>query len=60
MIYRVTAVEPKVCTFTFTLDYEMKGMMNKLLEKVVMGAFTAQLRLWFERLKTYAETGRPV
>jgi hypothetical protein len=31
-----------------------------MLEKVVMGTFTSQLRLWFERMKTYAETGRPV
>lgn len=60
MMYRVEAVDPKVSTFTFIVDYEMKGLLNKMLEKVVMGAFTSQLRLWFERMKTYAETGRPV
>jgi hypothetical protein len=42
------------------MDYDMKGFLNKALEKVYMGAFTANLRLWFERLATYAETGRPV
>ena len=60
MIYRVEPVDNKTCTLRFTFDYEMKGLMNKMLEKVVMGTFTAQLKLWFERLKTYAETGRPV
>jgi carbon monoxide dehydrogenase subunit G len=60
MIYRVEPVEEKTSNLTFTIDWEMKGLINKLLEKVIMGQFTAQLRLWFERLKTYAETGRPV
>jgi ribosome-associated toxin RatA of RatAB toxin-antitoxin module len=60
MIYRVESIDAKMCNLTFTVDYEMKGFMNKMLEKVVMGTFTGQLRLWFERLKTYAETGRPV
>ncbi len=60
LIYRFEAVDAKTTSFTFTVDYEMKGFLNKMLEKVVMGTFTSQLRLWFERLKTYAETGRPV
>lgn len=60
MIYRLERVEDKACNLTFTLDYEMKGLLNKLLESVYMGTFISQLRLWFERLKTYAETGRPV
>jgi ribosome-associated toxin RatA of RatAB toxin-antitoxin module len=60
MIYRVEPVDEKTTTLQFTLDYDMKGFMNKMLEKVIMGAFTASLRLWFERLKTYAETGRVV
>ena len=60
LIYRLEAADPKTTSFTFTVDYEMKGLLNKMMEKVVMGAFTSQLRLWFERLKTYAETGRPV
>jgi hypothetical protein len=60
MTYRVEPVDDKTSNFIFTIDYEMQGVMNKILEKVVMGAFIASLRLWFERLKTYAETGRPV
>lgn len=60
MIYRLEDVDEKSCSLTFTIDWEMKGLLNKMLEKVVMGTFTSQLRLWFERLKTYAETGRPV
>lgn len=60
MIYRVEPVDEKTCSLTFTLDYKMKGILNQLLEKIIMGGFTSQLRLWFERLKTYAETGRPV
>ncbi|MFZ5432419.1 MAG: SRPBCC family protein [Calditrichota bacterium] len=60
MIYRLEVVEEKTCNLTFTIDYKMKGFFNQLLEKVVMGSFIAQLRLWFERLQTYAETGRPV
>jgi ribosome-associated toxin RatA of RatAB toxin-antitoxin module len=60
MIYRIESIDAKTCNLTFVVDYEMKGFMNKMLEKVVMGTFTGQLRLWFERLKTYAETGRPV
>jgi ribosome-associated toxin RatA of RatAB toxin-antitoxin module len=60
LVYRVEPVDKKTSSLTFVLDYEMKGFLNKMLEKVVMGTFTSQLRLWFERLKTYAETGRPV
>jgi hypothetical protein len=60
MIYRVEVVDEKMCNFIFTVDYEMKGFLNKMLEKVVMGTFVATFRLWFERLKTYAETGRVV
>jgi hypothetical protein len=60
MIYRVEVVDEKTCNFIFTIDYEMQGLLNKMLEKVVMGTFVGSLRLWFERLKTYAETGRPV
>jgi hypothetical protein len=60
MTYRLEPVDNKSCSLTFTIDYEMKGFMNKMLEKVYMGAFIANLRLWFERLTTYAETGRPV
>jgi ribosome-associated toxin RatA of RatAB toxin-antitoxin module len=59
-VYRIEPVDEKSCTLRFTMDYEMKGFLNKMLEKVVMGTFSAQLKLWFERLKTYAETGRPV
>jgi carbon monoxide dehydrogenase subunit G len=60
LIYRLEPTDEKTCNLVFTLDYEMKGLMNKLLEKVVMGQISNMLRLWFERLKTYAETGRPV
>lgn len=60
MTYRIEAVDTKKCSLTFTIDYEMKGFLNKMLEKVYMGTFIANLRLWFERLTTYAETGRPV
>lgn len=60
MIYRIEALESNLCVLTFTLDYKMKGMLNQILEKIIMGTFTAQLKLWFERLRTYAETGRPV
>lgn len=60
MIYRVEVIDEKTCNFTFTIDYEMNGFMNKMLEKVVMGTFIGSLRLWFERMQTYAETGRPV
>lgn len=59
-VYRIEPVDEKTCTLRFTVDYEMKGFLNKMLEKVVMGTFTAQLKLWFERLQTYAETGRVV
>ncbi|MBU0508113.1 SRPBCC family protein [bacterium] len=60
MIYRLETVDAKTCSLTFTMDYKMKGLMNQLLEQIIMGGFTSQLKLWFERLKTYAETGRPV
>ena len=60
MVYRVEALDDKVCNFMFTIEWEMKGFMNKMLEKVIMGTFTSQLKLWFERMRTYAETGRPV
>ncbi len=60
VVYRVEPVDAKTCTLRFTLDYEMQGFLNKMLETMVMGAFTANLKLWLERLKTYAETGRPV
>jgi hypothetical protein len=60
MVYRLEADDDKSCSLQFTIEWEMKGLLNKMLEKVVMGAFTSQLKLWFERLKTYAETGRPV
>lgn len=60
MIYRIEEVDKKTTNFTFTIEYEMKGFMNKMLEKVIMGTFISQLRLWFERLQTYAETGRVV
>jgi ribosome-associated toxin RatA of RatAB toxin-antitoxin module len=60
MVYRVEVIDAKTCNMTFSIDYEMKGFMNKMLEKVIMGTFTSQLRLWFERLRTYAETGRVV
>lgn len=58
--YRLIELAEKRCAVSFTIDYEMKGFMNKMLEKVIMGAFLSQYKLWFERLKTYAETGRPV
>jgi carbon monoxide dehydrogenase subunit G len=60
MVYRLEDVDAKSCSLTFNIDWEMKGFLNKMLEKVVMGTFTSHLKLWFERLKTYAETGRPV
>ncbi|MDD5088275.1 MAG: SRPBCC family protein [bacterium] len=60
LTYHLEAVDDKTCSLTFTLDYKMKGLLNQLLEKLIIGSFTTQLRLWFERLKTYAETGRPV
>jgi len=58
--FRFIELAEKRCAVNFTIDYEMKGFMNKMLEKVVMGAFLSQYKLWFERLKTYAETGRSV
>jgi carbon monoxide dehydrogenase subunit G len=60
MVYRLEEVDAKSCSLTFSMDWAMKGLLNQMLEKVVMGTFTSILRLWFERLKTYAETGRPV
>jgi hypothetical protein len=38
----------------------MKGLLAIMFEKVTIGALTAQYRIWLDRLKTYAETGRPV
>jgi len=60
VIFRLIELADKRCALNFTIDYEMKGFMNKMLEKVIMGALLSQYKLWFERLKTYAETGRPV
>ncbi|NUO18778.1 SRPBCC family protein [bacterium] len=60
VIFRLIELAEKRCALNFTIDYEMKGFMNKMLEKVIMGALLSQYKLWFERLKTYAETGRPV
>jgi hypothetical protein len=60
MVYRVESTGDKTCNFMFTIDWEMKGFMNKMLEKMIIGTFTSQLKLWFERMQTYAETGRPV
>jgi hypothetical protein len=60
IVFRVTEVDESSCSISFTLDYEMKGLMAKLFEKVTIGTLTAQYRIWLDRLKTYAETGRPV
>jgi hypothetical protein len=60
MTYRVEPTDDRKCCLTFTIDWEMKGLLNKMLEKIYIGTFVATLRLWFERLATYAETGRPV
>lgn len=60
VIFRLIELAEKRCALNFTIDYEMKGFMNKMLEKVIMGALLSQYKLWFERLKTYSETGRPV
>ncbi|MBK6765966.1 MAG: hypothetical protein IPG71_06455 [bacterium] len=60
VIFRMILLAEKRCALNFTIDYEMKGFMNKMLEKVIMGTLLSQYKLWFERLKTYAETGRPV
>ena len=60
LIFRLIELAEKRCALNFSIDYEMKGFMNKMLEKVIMGALVSQYKLWFERLKTYAETGRPV
>lgn len=60
MVFRITEIENSLCSVSFLLDYEMKGFLGKMFEKVAVGSFTSQYRLWFDRLKTYAETGRPV
>ncbi|MCB9366829.1 MAG: SRPBCC family protein [Calditrichaeota bacterium] len=60
LVFRLISLAEKRCAVNFTVDYEMKGFLNKMLEKVMMGGVIAQYKLWFERLKTYAETGRPV
>ncbi|MCL4305969.1 SRPBCC family protein [bacterium] len=60
IVFRLISLAEKRCAVNFTIDYEMKGFLNKMLEKVVMGGVISQYKLWFERLKTYAETGRPV
>ncbi len=60
VIFRLIELADKRCALNFSIDYEMKGFMNKMLEKVIMGTLLSQYKLWFERLKTYAETGRPV
>jgi hypothetical protein len=60
IVFRVTEVDESSCSITLTLDYEMKGLLAKMLEQVTIGAFLSQYRIWLDRLKTYAETGRPV
>lgn len=60
VIFRLIELAENRCALNFTIDYEMKGFMNKMLEKVIMGALLSQYKLWFERLKTYTETGRTV
>jgi hypothetical protein len=60
MVFRISEVEDSVCSVHFLLDYEMKGFLGKMFEKIAIGSFASQYRLWFDRLKTYAETGRPV
>jgi len=60
IVFRLTDVDERSCSITFTLDYEMKGLLAKMFEKVLIGTLTAQYKIWLDRLKTYAETGRPV
>ena len=60
IVFRIEAVEQRSCSLILSLDYEMKGFFGKMFEKLAIGGFTSQYRLWMERLKTYAETGRPV
>lgn len=60
LIFRFIELAEKRCALNFSIDYEMKGFMNKMLEKVIMGTLISQYKLWFERLKSYAETGRSV
>ena len=60
LIFRIIPLADKRCAVNFTLDYEMKGFLNKMMEKFILGVFLSEYKLWFERLKTYAETGRPV
>ncbi|MBU0690513.1 SRPBCC family protein [bacterium] len=59
-IFRLEQVEEDSCSLTLSIDYEMKGLLGKMLEKITIGAFITQYRHWIDRLKTYAETGRPV
>lgn len=59
-IFRLEQVEETSCSLTLSIDYEMKGILGKMLEKIMIGAFLTQYNLWTDRLKTYAETGRPV
>lgn len=60
LIFRLEDVDDDSCSFVFSIDYEMKGLLGKMLEKITIGAFISQYKIWIDRLKTYAETGRPV
>jgi len=62
IVFRLMDAETdeKRCSLAFSMEYETKGLMGKLFEKVTIGGFISQYKIWFDRLKTYAETGRPV
>jgi hypothetical protein len=61
LTYRLEAEEENRTAFIFTAQYDIPGFLGRLINKTIgEGMLRAAVKQNFERLKTYAETGRSV
>ena len=61
LTYRLESEEKNRTTFIFTAQYDIPGFLGRLINKAIgESMLRAAVKQNFERLKTYAETGRTV
>jgi uncharacterized protein YndB with AHSA1/START domain len=61
LTYRLESEEKDRTTFIFTVQYDIPGFLGRLINKAIgESMLRAAVKQNFERLKTYAETGRTV
>ena len=61
LTYRLEAEEENRTAFIFTAQYDSPGFLGRLINKAIgESMLRAAVKQNFERLKTYAETGRTV